>query len=222
MLSLDDIYLRYSEPQGKRTVLRGVSMAIQAGECVALLGRSGSGKSSLLNIIAGIDQPTRGRVRIQGTELTGLDERSRTLYRRRHIGFVYQFFNLLPTLTVRENVLLPLDLLNEGRGPRARRALELLDELGLAERSDSYPDRLSGGEQQRVALIRALAHDPPLVLADEPTGNLDLETGSQVLGLMERLVRRRGNTLVIVTHSTEVAQFADRRMRLEAGRIHRA
>jgi len=219
MILVRGVHRLFREGSTRRPVLRGVDLEVGSGECLALLGRSGSGKSSLLNLIAGIDLPDRGQVWIDGTELTALSERRRTLFRRRHIGFVYQFFNLIPTLSVRENVLLPLDLNGERRGSRVDHALELVAELGLGGRLDSYPDRLSEGEQQRVALARALAHEPDLVLADEPTGNLDTATGAQVLQLLDQLVRRRGHTLFVVTHSEEVARLADRHLRLEDGRI---
>jgi len=200
-------------------VLRGATATIRRGELVVLLGRSGSGKSTLLNLLAGIDLPSSGEVVIDGVPLSRLGERQRTLFRRDHIGFVFQFFNLIPTLTVEENLLLPLEL--KGKlGPAERRAaLELLGEVGLADRAGSFPDRLSGGEQQRLAVARALVHDPLLVLADEPTGNLDLETGLQVLELLDRLTRRAGKTMVMVTHSPEVIGLADRVFRIESCRL---
>ena len=184
-----------------------------------LVGRSGTGKSTLLNLLSGIDPPNSGEVVIDGVTISALSERERTLFRRDKIGFVFQFFNLIPTLTVEENILLPLEL--KGRvGPEQHRtALALLDEVGLADRAGSFPDRLSGGEQQRVAVARALAHDPLLVLADEPTGNLDLETGLQVLDLLDRLTRRAGKTMVMVTHSREVVGIADRVFRVEDCRL---
>jgi putative ABC transport system ATP-binding protein len=200
-------------------VLRGIDAEIRQGECVAVVGPSGCGKSSLLNVISGIDIPQRGRVVVADTDITRLNERGRTLFRRRNIGFVYQFFNLLPTLSVEENVLLPLALLGIGEGPRVEQALAVLEELGLGGRRASFPDRLSGGEQQRVALARALAHGPQMVLADEPTGNLDARSGTGVLALLDRLVRRRGHTLLMVTHSEQVADFADRVLHLEEGRL---
>ncbi len=219
LLQLQDLHHGYLEGGRQRDVLRGIDAEIARGECVAVVGRSGCGKSSLLNVISGIDIPQRGRIVVAGTDVTRLSERQRTLFRRRHIGFVYQFFNLLPTLSVEENVLLPLALLGESKGPRVDQTLAVLEELGLGGRRASFPDRLSGGEQQRVALARALAHGPALVLADEPTGNLDARSGAEVLALLERLVRRRGHTLVLVTHSEQVAGFADRVLRLEEGRL---
>jgi len=192
---------------------------IRRGEFVALLGPSGSGKSPLLNVVSGIDLPDAGVVSVAGVDLTTLGERERTLFRRRHLGFVFQFFNLLPTLTVLENLLLPLEL--KGRvGPEEEgRARDLLGRVGIGTRGDAFPDRLSGGEQQRVALARALVHDPDLILADEPTGNLDPDTGERVLDLLDGLVREGRRTLLAVTHSREVAARADRVLRLDHGRL---
>lgn len=205
----------YREGGHERPVLDGVGFEARAGERIALVGRSGSGKSTLLNIIGGIDTPDRGRVVVAGRDLTAMDERERTLFRRRHVGFVYQAFNLLPTLTVGENVRLPLEL--NGLDPGAAR--RLLDEVGLADRMDDYPERLSGGEQQRVAIARALAHQPFLVLADEPTGNLDAAAGRNVLELLGRLTRTAGGILLLVTHSREVTSIADRVLVLADGRL---
>jgi putative ABC transport system ATP-binding protein len=200
-------------------VLDAASGQIRRGEFVVLLGPSGSGKSTLLNLIAGIDAPDSGWVEVDGVRLHELREHERTLFRRERMGFVFQFFNLLPTLTVEENLLLPLELTGRiGSGERAR-ARALLDEVGLAERAGTFPDRLSGGEQQRIALCRALIHEPALILADEPTGNLDPETGAQVTDLLDRLVRAQGRTLLAVTHSRELAAHADRVLRIERGRL---
>lgn len=207
----------YLEGSKRQAVLAGVTMEVQPGECVALLGRSGSGKSTLLNLLAGIDHPDAGELHIAGQPLHRLSEQARTLFRRQHIGFVYQFFNLIPTLTVVENVRLPLEL---NTWPEARireRVAYLLQEVGLQERGDSFPDRLSGGEQQRVAIARALAQAPQLVLADEPTGNLDANTGRHMLELLLDLRHRAGNTLLLVTHNREVARRADRTLLLEDG-----
>ncbi len=186
---------------------------------MALLGRSGCGKSTLLNLIGGIDQPDEGRIVIDGIAITELDERARTLFRRRHIGFVYQFFNLVPTLTVEENLLLPLELNGWSRSRGKERARELLRAVNLPEKAASFPDQLSGGEQQRVAVARALVHRPDLVLADEPTGSLDAESGEQVLELLDRLVSAERRTLLMVTHSREVAARADRILTLRDGRL---
>jgi putative ABC transport system ATP-binding protein len=209
----------YHEGEGERVVLRDVDAVVGPGQFVVLLGRSGSGKSTLLNLISGIDEPTSGEVRVGATPVTRLSERARTLFRRRHVGFVFQFFNLIPTLTVEENLLLPLELTGRtGPGARAT-ALGLLAEVGLAERASAYPERLSGGEQQRVAVARAVVHGPALILADEPTGNLDAESARQVLTVLDGLRRRHGKTLIVVTHSTEVARLADRVFALENGRL---
>jgi len=183
------------------------------------VGRSGSGKSTLLNVIAGIDHPTAGAVIVDGTDLTALDEHARTLFRRRHIGFVFQFFNLIPLLTVEENLLLPLDLNGRADAEGAKRARALLERVGLGDRGDSFPERLSGGEQQRVAIARALIHDPVLILADEPTGNLDVETAAGVLDLLDTLAREAGRTVLMVTHSREVVGVADRIFTVQRGRL---
>lgn len=201
----------FDEGAGRRPVLIDFALSVAEGERVALVGRSGSGKSTLLNVIAGIDRPDQGSVVIDDVVVSNLSERERTLFRRRHIGFVFQFFNLLPTLTVEENVLLPLELVGRGGDLRAReRVRGLIDAVGLGDRLGAFPDRLSGGEQQRVAVARALAHDPKLVLADEPTGALDGDTGQAVLTLLFDLARRQGRTVILVTHSAEVARAADR------------
>jgi putative ABC transport system ATP-binding protein len=209
----------YREGRRDHTVLHDADLQVAEGELLVLLGRSGSGKSTLLNLLSGIDLPTAGRILLRGTDLAELDERGRTLLRRHEIGFVFQFFNLIPTLTVEENLLLPLELAGRLDPGERRRALALLDAVGLADRRDSSPDLLSGGEQQRVAIARALAHDPLLILADEPTGNLDADTAEQVLELLEGSVRAAGKTLVMATHSREVAAVADRVLRVEGGRL---
>ena len=219
LIELRNLTKAYDEGGRRRMVLCDASLAIQRGELAVLVGRSGTGKSTLLNLLSGIDPPSSGEVVIDGVAISALSERERTLFRRDKIGFVFQFFNLIPTLTVAENLLLPVEL--KGRiGPEQRRqALELLAAVGLADRAGSFPDRLSGGEQQRVAVARALAHDPLLVLADEPTGNLDLETGLQVLDLLDRLTRQAGKTMVMATHSPEVVGIADRVFRIEDCRL---
>ncbi len=209
----------YQEGGRQHQVLRGLDAVFGRGQLVVLMGRSGSGKSTLLNLIAGIDLPTAGSVTIDGIDLSRLPERGRTLFRRDHIGFVFQSFNLLPTLTVAENLLPPLELKGAAGPAATAAAMDLLAEVRLADRAASFPDRLSGGEQQRLAVARALVHDPLLVLADEPTGNLDLETGLEVLDLLDRFTRRAGKTMLMVTHSPEVVGIADRVLRLEAGRL---
>jgi putative ABC transport system ATP-binding protein len=219
LVQLQDLDKTFQEGRQTRVVLDGVSASFARGEFVVLLGRSGSGKSTLLNLISGIETPTSGDVTIDGVPITRLSERDRTLFRRDHIGFVFQFFNLIPTLTVLENVTLPQEL--AGRELKAARAgaLGLLEQVGLDDRSDTYPDRLSGGEQQRVAIARALAHDPLLLLADEPTGNLDEETGEKVLALLLQMTRAAGKTLIMATHSAEVVPFADRVYEIHEGRL---
>jgi putative ABC transport system ATP-binding protein len=222
LLRLEGVRCGYREAGEWREILRGVDLAVGAGEQLALVGLSGSGKSTLLHLLGGLDVPSAGHIAFNGIDLAYLGEPARSLWRRRHVGFIYQFFNLIPTLSVLENVLLPLEL--NGIGERAGRdtALGLLAEVGLADRAVSFPDRLSGGEQQRVAIVRALVHQPQLVLADEPTGNLDFATGEKVLDLLDRLVRALGRTLILVTHSPEVARRADRVIRLVDGRLSAA
>lgn len=208
----------YTGPAGRSEVLRDAALELRRGEVVVLLGRSGSGKSTLLNLISGIDRPERGSIEVAGIELTRLGDRDRTLFRRRHIGFVYQFFNLIPTLTVSENVALALEL-NEGVSSGSdSRVNDLLAAVGLSERADHFPDQLSGGEQQRTAIARALIHSPSLVLADEPTGNLDAHTSERIMALLLDLAAARDAALFIVTHSAEIAARAHRVFTLEEGR----
>ena len=209
----------YQEGDRRRVVLEDASADFARGEFIALLGRSGSGKSTLLNLVSGIDRPDAGRIWMDGQDLTVMNERERTLFRRRHIGFVFQFFNLIPTLSVLENVTLPLELGGALSKIARQAAAPLLDAVGLLDRGATYPDKLSGGEQQRVAIARALIHDPLLVLADEPTGNLDEGTGGSVLALLDQLTRQAGKNLLMVTHSPESAARADRVFRLHHGRL---
>jgi len=218
-LELRNLGKTYREGEAERVVLRDVSVTVASGEIVVLVGRSGSGKSTLLNLIAGIDRPTAGSVSVNGTDLTALDEQARTRFRRRHIGFVFQFFNLIPLLTVEENLLLPLDLNGRADEKGIARARALLERVGLGGRGDSYPDRLSGGEQQRVAIARALIHDPDIILADEPTGNLDADTAADVLALLDSLAREAGRTVVMATHSREVIGVADRIFTVQRGAL---
>jgi putative ABC transport system ATP-binding protein len=219
LVELRGVTKAYREGDAERVVLSGVDAAIRRGELCVLIGRSGSGKSTLLNLIGGIDVPTAGEIVVDGLPLAGTSEAARTLFRRHHVGFVFQFFNLIPTLTVEENLRLPLELNGHRRESARARARALLAEVGLADRGATFPERLSGGEQQRVAVARALVHEPLLVLADEPTGNLDLDTGRQVLELLDRLTRRAGRTMVMATHSPEVVGLADRIFRLQDGRL---
>ena len=209
----------FSEGGDNRRVLDGLDLTIERGELVVLLGRSGAGKSTLLNLVSGLDTPDRGSVVLGGTNLEALSERERTLFRRRHIGFVFQSFNLIPTLTVIENILLPLEL-NGGVQPKGlRRAAELLERVGLPDREATYPDRLSGGEQQRVAIARALVHEPLLVLADEPTGNLDYRTAKSVMEIYLDLIRENGTTMLIVTHDMDFLDHADRLLEMRDGKV---
>lgn len=210
MIRLHNLRRVFTEGANEHTVFTGLDLAVREGEIVVMLGRSGSGKSTLLNLISGIDLPDAGTVEIDGVNLTQLPERERTLFRRRHIGFVFQFFNLIPTLSVLENLLLPLELNNEKSDASVARARALLRDVGLGGREGAYPDRLSGGEQQRLAVARAIVHRPKVVLADEPTGNLDKETGLEVLALLDAQVRKSGRTMVMATHSREVIGMADR------------
>jgi putative ABC transport system ATP-binding protein len=218
-IHIENLSKSFQEGGHERAVLVNASAAIQRGESVAILGRSGSGKSTLLNLISGIDLADSGRICVDGIELTALDERRRTLFRRENIGFIFQFFNLIPTLTTLENVTLPLELNGISLRAARQRAEELLQAVGLLERATTFPDRLSGGEQQRVAIARALAHDPLLLLADEPTGNLDEDTGQSILTLLDRLTRQSGKNLILVTHSQEAASFADRIYCLREGKL---
>ncbi|MBD2158908.1 ABC transporter ATP-binding protein [Leptolyngbya sp. FACHB-16] len=218
-VELAELCKEFQEGDVKRTVLNGINLQFETGEFVVLLGHSGSGKSTLLNLVSGIDQPSSGTIRINDLAITELDEKSRTLFRRDRIGFVFQFFNLIPTLTVLENVTLPQEL--AGKSPTVARqsALNLLNQVGLGDRLDTYPDKLSGGQQQRVAIARALAHDPQVILADEPTGNLDEETGERVLELLLNLTRTTGKTLIMATHNPEIARRADRVLRVQDGHL---
>jgi len=221
LVQLTGIRHSYAEGASRRRVLDDLELTVPKGELLAVLGRSGSGKSTILNLISGIDLPEAGEIHLGGQRLDQLEERQRTGVRRREIGFIFQFFNLLPTLTVAENVRLPLQLNRLDNADSDRRLYQLLEQVGLAGYGPRYPDTLSGGEQQRVALARALIHEPPLILADEPTGNLDADTGAQVFGLLENLVRESGRTLIMVTHNTELAARADRVLRLQRGQLTR-
>jgi putative ABC transport system ATP-binding protein len=211
----------YTEGNQRRTVIDELSGGLYEGEFVCLLGKSGSGKSTLLNLISGIDAPSSGHVFIRSGNreiaITRLNENHRTLFRRRHIGIIFQFFNLIPTLTALENATLPLELTG-GREGRAQ-AGALLEHVGLGNRLDAYPDKLSGGEQQRVAIARALVHNPLLLLADEPTGNLDTETGEIVLSLLLEMSHNAGKMLLMATHAPEIARRADRVLHIEGGKL---
>jgi putative ABC transport system ATP-binding protein len=217
VVRVDAVTKRYREGDTEHVVLDGVSAGIDRGQFVVLAGPSGAGKSTLLNIISGMDLPDAGDVFLGGTALNRLTERERTLFRRERMGFVFQFFNLIPTLTVLENVVLPLEL--NGRTGADEQARAMLERVGLERRADAYPDRLSGGEQQRVAIARALVHEPLIVLADEPTGNLDDENAEAVLDILESVTRQVGRTLLVVTHSDEIVRRADRVLTLRHGHI---
>ena len=209
----------YLEGGKQHPVLRDVNAEILRGESVAVLGRSGSGKSTLLNLISGIDMPNSGEVEIDGQSVTSMTERDRTLFRRRRIGFIYQFFNLIPTLTVVENLRLVLELNKVGAEDTAARCNALLEAVGLDDRQSSYPDALSGGEQQRVAIARALVHRPAVVLADEPTGNLDKATADDFWQLLDALVHSTGGTVLLATHSVAAARRCDRVLELTDGKL---
>lgn len=210
----------FSEGEHLHEVLDAIDVDFFRGETVAIRGRSGSGKSTLLNLIAGIDAPDSGSIEVAGIDITNLSERDRTLFRRRHIGFVYQAFNLVSTLNVSDNIRLVLELNGVEEAEAQTRIDELLKAVELHSRADSFPDVLSGGEQQRVAIARALAHRPALLLADEPTGNLDDKTAMTVLELLDRLVRQSAGTMLIATHSAQVASFCDRVFELRNGALH--
>jgi putative ABC transport system ATP-binding protein len=198
------------------TILQTLDLTIPSGRFIAVVGPSGSGKSTLLGLIAGLDAPTSGEILIDGIDIARLGEDKLAKLRGEKIGFVFQFFHLVPSLTAFENVLVPMEI--AGRADPAARARVLLDEVGLSDRSHHYPSQLSGGEQQRVAIARALANDPPIVLADEPTGNLDSSTGRHIMELLLDVRRARGSTLVLVTHDAELAALADSRLSLRDGR----
>lgn len=217
LLEVRDLCKTVGDGEGRLTILQDVNFAIAPGETVAVVGASGSGKSTLLGLLAGLDQPSGGQVCLDGISLAALDEDGRARLRGRLLGFVFQSFQLLPALTALENVLLPLEL--SGVENAAALAREWLTRVGLGERLDHYPKHLSGGEQQRVALARAFAPAPRLILADEPTGNLDQATGAQIMALMFRLNREQGTTLVLVTHDPAMAARCGRQLRVAEGRV---
>ena len=216
-LELRGLYKSYFDGSGDHHILKGAELKIEKGETIAILGSSGSGKSTLLNLIAGIDLPDQGEVLIDGKSLGQMSEKNRTLLRRRTMGFVFQSFNLIPTLNVYENLMLPLELnqISKNSGIIS----QMLEALGLKGREESHPDRLSGGEQQRVAIARALMHQPSLLLADEPTGNLDAETSQETLKLINHLVHRSRTTMIMATHSQEVIEWVDRVLGIEDGKL---
>jgi putative ABC transport system ATP-binding protein len=219
MVEVNNLAKMYRSGSTQQVVFDRLAFSVEQGETVALLGASGSGKTTLLNLISGIDSPDSGKVLLDGVDVHALAEPERTLLRRRRIGFVFQFFNLIQTLTVGENVALPLELLGEDAAAAQQRAAALLEDVGLGGLAPRYPETLSGGEQQRAAIARALAHRPALLLADEPTGNLDEDSGGRISALLTGLVRRQGTTMLVVTHSAAVAQAADRVLRLSHGHV---
>lgn len=218
-IEIRNVHKSFLEGGKRRIVLQDADAVFYEGETAAILGKSGSGKTTMLNLISGIDRVESGAIIIRGTDLTQLNEKARTLFRRENIGFIFQFFNLIPTLTVWENIILPLELKGEMQKEGRQRAMQLLEDVGLNDRQQTFPDRLSGGEQQRVAIARALVHDPLLVLADEPTGNLDEENGRLILALLDRLTRQAGKNMIMVTHNPEAASIANRVMRIHEGRF---
>jgi putative ABC transport system ATP-binding protein len=217
MIRLDDIHLTLKSRAGPVNILRGIDLAIAGGEAVGMVGPSGSGKSTLMSVMAGLERPTRGRVEIDSQNVTGMDEDTLASFRRGRIGIVFQSFHLIPTMTALENVAVPLELM--GARDAFERAEAELKVVGLGARTEHYPGQLSGGEQQRVALARALAPRPGLLLADEPTGNLDAGTGAAIIELMFALQAERGTTLVLITHDPGLADRCDRQVRLRDGRI---
>jgi len=217
MIQLVDVSRTVTSGAGQLTILKPTTLAIARGQSVAITGASGSGKSTLLGLVAGLDSPTAGRILLDGEDITALDEDRLARLRGAKVGIVFQFFHLIPSLTALENVMVPMEI--AGRTDARARAQALVDEVGLNGRGHHYPSQLSGGEQQRVALARALANDPPILLADEPTGNLDSATGQQVIDLLLDVNQRHGRTLVLVTHDLELAARADRVIRLRDGYV---
>ena len=217
MIQLREVSKTVTSGTEPLTILHPLTLEIARGQFVAIVGPSGSGKSTLLGLIAGLDAPTSGDVLIDGVNITRLSEDALAKLRGEKVGFVFQFFHLIPSLTAHENVSVPMEIAGAA-DPRGR-AKTLLDEVGLTGRAHHYPSQLSGGEQQRVALARALANDPPIVLADEPTGNLDSTNGRHILGLLRNIHQSRGTTIVLVTHDTELAAIADERLMLRDGRV---
>src|SRR5262245_11116294 len=217
MIDLVDVSKVVRSGSSDLTILHPTSFRIERGRSVAITGPSGSGKSTMLGLVAGLDAPTTGRILLDQTNITSLDEEALARLRGEKVGIVFQFFHLLPSLTAFENVLVPMEI--AGATDARARATALLAEVGLSDRGHHYPSQLSGGEQQRVAIARALANDPPIVLADEPTGNLDSVTGHQVIDLLVKVNRDRGRTLILVTHDPELAAFTDETIALRDGRV---
>lgn len=220
IVAIRDLLKTYEEGDRQRRILDEVNVDVFQSEFFVILGKSGSGKSTLINLISGIDKPDAGHVYVEREDITALNDTDLTRFRRDHIGIVFQFFNLIPTLTVLENITLPQELRGMRRKQIESRGRMVLGRVGLADRANSFPDKLSGGEQQRVAIARALVHEPKLLLADEPTGNLDADTGQQVLHLLLELTREAGKTLIMATHNPEIVPFADRVCRIHEGRLY--
>ena len=219
MISLHQVTKTYETPAGKFAALKDVDLEIRQGQFVGIVGKSGSGKSTLLNLVAGIDRPSAGSVAVAGTEIQSMSENKLAAWRGRNVGFVFQFFQLLPTLTAAENVMLPMDFSKSvPLRERRKRAVALLERVGVGLHADKLPATLSGGEQQRVAIARALANEPPLVLADEPTGNLDSVTATAILDLF-RFMANEGTTVVIATHEADIARVIDRRIEISDGTL---
>lgn len=216
VIILQDVTRTYRRGEIEVHALRGADLIVQRGDFMVILGPSGSGKTTLLNLLGGIDTPTTGTIVIDGVNLANLKEKELTTYRRTEIGFVFQFFNLIPTLTAKENVELAAELVE-----KPRNALEVLKQVGLADKANRFPSEMSGGEQQRVAIARALVKDPPILLCDEPTGELDIETGKRILSVLRRINQEEEKTVVFVTHNSAIAQMADKIVRLRNGAIHR-
>jgi putative ABC transport system ATP-binding protein len=213
MIGLEGVEKSY----GENRILKDLNLFVPSGKFLSIMGRSGSGKSTLLNLVGGMDRPDRGRIIIGNEEISGYSEERLTLYRRKRVGYVFQFFNLLPNLTAQENIEMPL-LLNGVSGYEGK-IIDLMDSLGLGGKESSYPHQLSGGEQQRVAICRALIHDPDIILADEPTGNLDSNTGHAILALLREMCEKRGKTLLLVTHDLAVAQYGEEILKLQDGKL---
>jgi putative ABC transport system ATP-binding protein len=217
LIELTDVHLTLASAAGQVNILRGINLAVAPGESVAVVGPSGSGKSTMLMVMAGLERPSTGTVRIAGQDITGFDEDRMALFRRQHIGIVFQAFHLIPTMTALENVAVPLEFAGDRQAfGHAKRGLEA---VGLGHRLTHYPGQLSGGEQQRVALARAFAAEPPLLFADEPTGNLDAATGAQIIELLFDLRARKNSTLILITHDRDLASRCDRTLRMHDGRI---
>ena len=219
IVDLHQVVKTYETPSGPFTALQDINLRIQAGEFVAVVGKSGSGKTTLLNVLAGIDRPTSGVISVDGTRVDSLSESQLAEWRGRTIGLVFQFFQLLPTLTIAENVMLPMDFVEIiPETERRSKSLKLLDQVGIQDQADKLPASLSGGQQQRAAIARALANDPPILLADEPTGNLDEATRTSILELFSKL-NAEGRTIIVVTHERDISSYSDRQVTLVDGRV---